>query len=52
MAVKDTNKQINFTIPNVEFERLEKKAKENCRSVSKQVLLYVLKGLNSEEKRD
>lgn len=53
MAVKDSNKQINFTISKEDYIRLEKLANKKCRSVSKQVLLFVLDGLNnSEEKRD
>ena len=53
MAVKDSNKQLNFTISKEDYERLEKLANKNCRSVSKQVLLFVLEGLNSSEgKRD
>lgn len=52
MAVKDSNKQINFTISKDDYIRLEKLANKNCRSVSKQVLLFVLQGLEvSEEKR-
>lgn len=53
MAVKDSNKQINFTISREDYIRLEQLANENCRSVSKQVLLFVLEGLKkSEGKRD
>lgn len=53
MAVKDSNKQLNFTISKEDFQRLEQLANKNCRSVSKQVLLFVLQGLEqSEGKRD
>lgn len=53
MAVKDSNKQINFTISKEDYARLEQLANKKCRSVSKQVLLFVLEGLEkSEEKRD
>lgn len=52
MAVKESNKQINFTISKEDYARLEELANKNCRSVSKQVLLFVLNGINSEEKRD
>lgn len=50
MAVKSSNKQINFTISKEDYTRLEELAIKNCRSVSKQVLLFVLEGLNSENK--
>lgn len=52
MAVKETNKQINFTISKEDYIRLEQLAKKKCRSVSKQVLLFVLDGLDTEGKRD
>lgn len=52
MAVKNSNKQINFTISKEDYARLEQLATKKCRSVSKQVLLFVLEGLNSEGKRD
>lgn len=51
MAVKDSNKQINFTISKEDYTRLEQLANKKCRSVSKQVLLFVLEGLEKAEKK-
>lgn len=50
MAVKNSNKQMNLTISKEDYARLEKLAIEGCRSVSKQALLFILKGLNEAEK--
>lgn len=54
MAVKDTNKQMNITISKEDYDKLAQIANDECRSVSKQALLFLLKGLKdySEEKRD
>ncbi len=54
MAVKDTNKQMNITISREDYDRLAEIANGECRSVSKQALLFLLKGLKdyTEGKRD
>lgn len=52
MAIKDTNKQMMIVISKEDYARLEVIAKRECRSVSKQALLFLLNGINSEEKRD
>lgn len=53
MAIKDTNKRMVVVITKEDFDRIERIAKKECRSVSKQALLYILKGLEqSEGKRD
>lgn len=53
MAVKDSNKQMNITISKELYEKLSKIADVECRSVSKQALLFLLDGLkNYEGKRD
>lgn len=54
MAVKDSNKQMNITISKEEYDLLEKLAKQNTRSVSKQALHFIKQGLEqySEEQRD
>ena len=53
MVVKDSNKQMNITISKEDYARLEIIAKGECRSVSKQALLFLLKGMKDydEEKR-
>nr|DAD89837.1 MAG TPA: Transcriptional regulator, RHH-like, CopG [Myoviridae sp. ctsip2] len=51
--IKDTNKRMVVVISKEDYERLEQIAKKECRSVSKQSLLYILEGIkNSEGKRD
>lgn len=53
MSIKDTNKRMVVVITKDDYERIERIAKKECRSVSKQSLLYILKGLEQdEEKRD
>lgn len=53
MAVKDENKQMNITISRNDYERLANIATKECRSVSKQALLFLLAGMKDyEEKRD
>lgn len=52
MAIKDTNKQMMVIISKEDYARLEAIAKKECRSVSKQALMFLLNGINSEEKRD
>lgn len=52
MAIKDTNKQMMVVISKEDYARLEAIAKRECRSVSKQALMFLLNGINSEEKRD
>ena len=53
MAVKDENKQMNITISRNDYERLANIATKECRSVSKQALLFLLVGLKDYEgKRD
>lgn len=49
--IKDTNKRMVVVISKEDYERLEKVAKKQCRSVSKQSLMYILEALNKEEKR-
>ena len=51
MAIKDTNKQMMIVISKEDYARLEKIAKRECRSVSKQALMFLLKGIIDEEKR-
>jgi hypothetical protein len=50
--IKDTNKRMVVVISKDDFERLSAAAKSECRSVSKQALLFILKGLELKEKRD
>lgn len=53
MAIKDTNKNLNITVPKEIYDRIAETAKKECRSISKQGFLYLLKGLEkSEEKQD
>lgn len=54
MAVKNTNKQMNITISREDYDKLAEIANSECRSVSKQALLFLLKGLKdyTEGKRD
>lgn len=54
MAVKDTNRQMMITISKDDYAKLVDIANLECRSVSKQALLFLLKGLKdySEGKRD
>lgn len=53
MAI-DSNKNKRFfvTISKKDYERLEKQAKNDLRSVSKQSLLYILEGLKRDEKAE
>lgn len=51
MAIKDTNKQMMIVISKEDYARLEKIAKRQCRSVSKQALMFLLNGIIEEEKR-
>lgn len=50
MINQEKNKRMMIVISKEEYLELEKVAKENTRSVSKQALHYIRKGL-SEEKR-
>ncbi len=53
MAIKDTNKNLNITVPKEIYDKIAETAKKECRSISKQGFLYLLKGLEkSEEKQD
>lgn len=53
MAVKETNKQMMLTISKEDYARLAEIAAVECRSVSKQALLFLLNAMkNYEEKRD
>lgn len=49
--IKDSNKRMVVVISKEDYERLEKVAKKQCRSVSKQSLLFILEALEKEEKR-
>ena len=52
MAIKETNKNLNITVPREMYEQIAETAKRECRSISKQAFLYLLRGLEvSEEKR-
>lgn len=53
MTVKDSNKQMNITISKEDYARLAAIADRECRSVSKQALLFLLQALDNfeEEKR-
>lgn len=52
MAVKESNKQMNITISREDYDRLATMAQAECRSVSKQALLFLLKAMKDyEEKR-
>ncbi|MCD7779830.1 MAG: hypothetical protein LUH05_04080 [Candidatus Gastranaerophilales bacterium] len=51
MAIKETNKQMMIVISKEDYARLEVIAKKQCRSVSKQALLFVLQGVEELEKR-
>ena len=53
MAVKESNKQMNITISKEDYAKLTEIATQECRSVSKQALLFLLAGMkNYEGKRD
>ena len=53
MAVKVSNKQMNITISKDDYLRLQSIAENECRSVSKQALLFLLEGMKEYEgKRD
>ncbi len=49
--IKDTNKRMVVVISKEDYERLERVAKKECRSVSKQSLRFILEALEREEKR-
>lgn len=49
--IKDTNKRMVVVISKEDYERLEQLAKKQCRSVSKQSLMFILERLDEEEKR-
>lgn len=52
MAIKQTNKQMMLVISKEDYARLERIAKDECRSVSKQALAFLLKEIKEyEEKR-
>lgn len=50
MINQEKNKRMMIVIPKEDYQALEKVAKENTRSVSKQALHFIRQGL-SEEKR-
>ncbi len=52
MINADKNKRMMIVIPKEEYAELEKIAKQNTRSVSKQALHFIRLGLTSEGKRD
>ena len=51
MSISDKNKRMIVTISKEEYAILEKIANLNTRSVSKQVVHYIRKGI-AEEKKD
>lgn len=51
MAVKDSNKQMMLTISKEDYAKLETIAKTECRSVSKQALLFLLRAMKDYEKK-
>lgn len=51
MAVSDNNKRYFVTISKEDYARLEKIAKLENRSVSKQSLHFILKSMNDYEKK-
>lgn len=51
MPVKESNKQMNITISREDYARLEKIAQRECRSVSKQALVYLLQGISKDENK-
>lgn len=52
MAIKETNKNLNITVPKDIYDKIAETAKKECRSISKQGYLYLLKGIEfTEEKR-
>lgn len=53
MAIKDTNKRMVVVITKEDYERIERVAKSEHRSVSNKALVYILEGLSKDEgKRD
>lgn len=50
MTISDINKRFLITISKEEYAELERIAEKNTRSISKQALHYIRKGL-AEEKR-
>ena len=50
MSIKETNKRMVVVISKEEYDLLEELAKKNTRSVSRQALHYIRKGIE-EEKR-
>ena len=51
MAIKESNKNLNITVPQEIYDLIAKTAKKECRSISKQGFLYLLKGLELSEKK-
>ena len=49
MAIKETNKNLSITVPKEIWERLSKIASQECRSVSKQAYLFLIKGMEAEK---
>ena len=52
MAIKESNKNLSITVPKEIWDEIDRIAKEECRSVSKQAFLFLIKGMKSEGKRD
>ncbi len=53
MGIKDTNKRMVVVITKEDYERIERIAKSEYRSVSNKALMYILEGLKQDEgKRD
>lgn len=52
MAIKESNKNLSITVPKEMWDELNEIAKRECRSVSKQAFLFLIKGMQSEGKRD
>lgn len=53
MAIKDTNKNLSITVSKELWNKLNQIAQKECRSVSKQSYLFLIRGLEEfEKKRD
>lgn len=52
MAIKESNKNLSITVSKELWDELNEIAKRECRSVSKQAFLFLIKGMQSEGKRD
>lgn len=50
MAIKESNKNLSITVSKELWEEINEMAKKECRSVSKQALLFLIKGMQSARK--